>query len=394
MSRTITLFLLLWLLAGDAGLGQAAHTACFGVERGEWPTDGPDAAAGSTQSAPPGMTPPNVLTGSEPLFVFAAIGDAHIVDDRMVPGFDNRGYLTAGSIAKELLMNYVNDINNHNPRVDFTIVLGDISDKGKSWELRKAKEILGNLTSPYYPVVGNHDNFQDDDKAAWKAAFGYDSTHYVFEYRGFKFIIIDPTLNPYDPPDHIVRFDESTINWVRSELIKDPQEPTFLVNHYNLLTECWNAQFQTFAEVGQKCLTAKGRSATEYQVSTRTVHPGDSEPAQYYRVWDGGEELRTVLENYGNVVASINGHVHANRIENLNGITYVSVGATLVGRPSVRYFCVYPGRVEVDYQYISDRTLFDHVSNMCPNCSQCSSPGSVCSFIDGQVSDRRSTIVF
>jgi predicted phosphodiesterase len=329
-----------------------------------------------------------------PAFVFAVIGDAHIADDRMVPGFDDNGYLKAGSIAKELLMNCVDDVNNHNPRVDFTIVLGDISDSGKSWELRKGAEILGSLNSPYYPVVGNHDNFEDDDKAGWKNAFGYDSTHYVFEYRGFKFIIIDPTMNPCDPPDHVVLFDERATNWVRSELTKDPQEPTFLVNHYNLLSECWNARFQTSVKVGQNCLVAEARSAAESQESRATVYPRDSESPGYYRVWDGGSELRAVLEHCGNVIASINGHVHANRIESLNGITYISIGATLVGRPSVRYFYVYSDRVEIDYEYISDRNLFDHVSNMCPKCLHCSSPNSVCSFIDGQISDRRFTIAF
>jgi predicted phosphodiesterase len=335
-----------------------------------------------------------VCNSPEPLFVFAAISDNHIADDRMRPGTDHNGYLKARSIARELLMNCVDDINNHSPRVDFTIVLGDISDTGKSWELQKAAEILGGLNSPYYPVVGNHDNFRDDDKAAWKAAFAYDSTHYVFEYLGFKFIVIDPTLNPYDPPDHVVLFDQCTRDWVRSELVKDPREPTFLVNHFNLLNECWDAEFRTCQKVGQNCVATRVRSAAEDQESTLTVHSGDSGAFGYYRVQDGGEELRTTLEGYGRVIACISGHVHANRIDDLNGITYVTIGATLVGRPSVRYFYVYPDRVEIDYEYISDRSLFDHVSSMCPCCLQCSHPNSICSFIDGQLSDRRFTIYF
>jgi calcineurin-like phosphoesterase family protein len=357
-------------------------------------TDDYATPTGSNRLWLPGGTEQQIGEDNQPLFVFAAIGDAHISDDRMIPGFDNSEYLTAGSIVKELLTNYVNDIRNHVPRVDFTIVLGDISDKAKAWELNKAAEILNNLNSPYYPIVGNHDNFQDDDKAAWKSAFGYDSTHYVFHHKGFKFIVIDPTLNPYDPPDYTVLFDEKTRGWVRSELIKDPSEPTFLINHYPLLNQCWNAQFETFTKVGQNCLFAKVQSATEDQESTRTRWSSTPKVPRYYGVPDGGEDLRSILENYGNVIASINGHVHANRIEDFNGITYICVGATLVGRPSVRYFYVYSNRVEIDYEYISDRTLFDHVSNMCPNCGKCYDPNSVCSFIDGRLSDRRSVITF
>jgi predicted phosphodiesterase len=329
----------------------------------------------------------------EPLFVFAVIADTHLPDSRLLPPHDDHRYLKALSIAEALLINCVEDINNHSPAVRFTVVLGDISDNGKGWELNRAAEILGELNGEYYPVVGNHDNFRDDNKAAWKAAFGYDSTSYVFTCEGFRFIVIDPTLDPFDPPDHMVRFDENLRNWVRSQLDQYPDAPSFLINHYPLLNRCWNAGFQTYHRAGQNCLEAKARSASESEEPYRRGLPPDEEK-DFYKVYEGGTELRAILEGHGNVIASINGHVHANRAEEHNGVVYIDVGATLVGRPSIRYFYVYARRVEVNFEYISNDSLFAHVSGMCPHCTSCTHPNAVCSFIDGRIEDKRLAIHF
>jgi predicted phosphodiesterase len=311
----------------------------------------------------------------------------------MFPTQDDYGYLKAMSVAEDLLEVCVQDINSHYQEVDFTLVLGDISDEGKSWELERAAVILGGLDAPYYPVVGNHDNFQDDNKQAWKDAFGRDSTSYVVTWEGFKFIVIDPTLDPYDPPDHMVRFDEDLREWVRGELEEDPEMPTFLVGHYPLLNRCWTAAFRVFNRVGRTCLSAEDGHFAEDTPSSPRGYP-DPEYLNYYRVYPGGRELREVLEDHPNVIASLNGHVHANRAEEYKGITYIDVAATLVGRPCVRYFYVYPDRVEADFEYISDTDLFDHVSGMCPYCLRCTYPNSVCGFIDGRLEDKRFTIHF
>jgi predicted phosphodiesterase len=330
---------------------------------------------------------------SEPLFVFAVLADCHIPDSRVNPPGDDYAHLKALSIAQDLLANCVEDINNHVPPVDFTLVLGDMSDQGKAWELERAAQILGDLDAPYYPVVGNHDNFQDDDKRAWKNAFGYDSTTYTFEYGGFNFIVIDPTLDPYDPPDHVVLFDEGLRDYVRSILDREPLKPTFLINHYPLLNRCWDSMFRVYEEAGGNCLDREERLISEDTPPERRGYPGGTEAA-YYRCYEGGAELRSILETHGNVVAAISGHVHANRMQVVNGITYIDVGATLVGKPSVRYFYVYDRRIEVDFEYISNDTLRNHVEGMCPRCRECSHPNQVCRFINGDLEDRRFTVFF
>jgi hypothetical protein len=285
---------------------------------------------------------------SEPVFVFAVLADPHVPDSRGFPPGDDYLHLKALSVAEALLANCVEDINNHYPKVSFTMVLGDLSDVGKPWELQRAAEILANLDAPYYPVVGNHDNFQDDNKRAWKDAFGFDSTDYMFRHGGFNFIVIDPTLDPFEPPDRMVLFDEDIRAYVRSILDAEPEAPTFLFNHYPLLNRCWDASFRVYRKIGLNCVASCAEPISEDAPPEPRGYPPLLD-MPYYRVYEGGRELRSVLEDHGNVIAAVNGHVHANRREVLNGITYIDIAATLVGKPSVRYFYVHDHRIEVDF---------------------------------------------
>ena len=347
----------------------------------------------------PDRLPPGALRGippyecSEPLFVFAVLADTHIPDSRGFPASDDYLHLKALSIAEAILSNCVSDINSHRPQVDFTIVLGDISDTGDPWELQRAAEILGRLEAPYYPVVGNHDNFQDDNKQAWKDAFGYDSTQYVFSYGGFNFIVIDATLDPFDPPDRMVHFDEGVRAFVRSVLEREPGVPTILFNHYPLLNRCWDAAFRVYQEAGLNCLGARAEAISDDPEPERRGYPPlPGEP--YYRAYEGGRELRAILAGCGNVVAAVNGHVHANRRQELDGVTYIDIGATVVGKPSVRYFYVYDHSIDVDFEYISNDTLLSHVERLCPQCRRCTHPNQVCSFINGDLESRRFRIYY
>lgn len=282
--------------------------------------------------------------------VFATIGDSHFREG----GYADSRYIKAMDISGDLLRAYRNDINAHVPPVDFAVHLGDLTDLGSTHEFEVSRRIMDSLTCPLYPVVGNHDNFKSDGKAGWLAFARRDSTTYAFDVQGFHFIVIDCTLNPYQPP--YVDCDSTLRVWVAENLTANHSKPTVVLSHYNSWQRHWNAMFDT------------------------TLH---------YAEYRGMPELREVLEDAGNVVAVVNGHVHANRVEKHNGIYYVDVGATLVGPPSVRYFYVYPDRIEVDFEYLSNQSLFDRVTSLCGGCCCCFSPDQVCSFIDGALADRR-----
>ncbi len=285
----------------------------------------------------------------ELLFVFATIGDSHITAWPV----DSQKYIEALSIASDLLSCYVADINSHLPSVEFTVHLGDITHGGIVREFSEARSILDSLESHLYPVVGNHDNMQSDNKQAWRDFAGMESTSYTFDWLGFHFIAIDCTGDPY--PGKGVECDSTLRRWVAEDLAANRDNPTFVLSHYNMWERTWSATFDTTRVYGEYC---------------------------------GVPELRQVLEDAGNVLAVINGHVHANRVEKHNGIYYVDTGATLVGPPSIRYFHVYPESVVVTSEYISDSRLFDHAVSLCSRCSECFDPLRVCDFIDGSSSDK------
>jgi 3',5'-cyclic-AMP phosphodiesterase len=287
------------------------------------------------------------------LFTFAIIGDSHI---RSNGGIDLR-YIKDMDDAPGLLANYVRDINAHVPPVDFTVHLGDITDLGMPAEFDIAKQVLDSLACPLWPVLGNHDDFQSDHKQAWLNFAGLPSPTYSFDVQGYHFIVIDCTLDPYLPPR--VNCDAALRAWVAADLASHPGEPTVVFSHYNMWLRPWNPMFDT---------------------------------TQVYAEYLGMPELRQILESSGCVVAVINGHVHANRVEVHNGIYYIDVGATMVGPPSIRYFDAYPDRIEASFAYISDQNLFARVTALCPQCYSCFSPSEVCGFIDGRQGDKRFSI--
>ncbi|MFZ1946424.1 MAG: metallophosphoesterase [bacterium] len=292
--------------------------------------------------------------GQEPLFVFAVIGDSHIT----VTSCSDSKYGKAVDKSAELLAAYVKDINAHVPRVSFALHLGDITDKGVWSEFKIARGILDSLDCALYPVVGNHDNFESDNKASWKRFAGMDSTSYAFDFLGFRFIVIDCTQDPYTPG--AVNCRKALREWVAKDLERNRDKHAFVVSHYNMWERFWNSEFDT---------------------------------TRHYEEYKGMRELRSVLEDAGNVVAVINGHVHANRIEEHGGIRYIDVGATLVGRPSVRYFSVFPDRVEITYSYISDKALLDYVVKVSRSCVTCFSKEAMADFADGGTGDKQATIL-
>jgi len=284
------------------------------------------------------------------LFVFAVIADTHI---RVRYPMDDRRYLKAMTIAPQLLSTCVSDINRHRPRVDFVIHLGDVTDLGDSAEFAIAQELMDQLNMDWYAVVGNHDNFKSDGKRGWKNFARMDSTQYSFDYGNLHFVIIDCTLDPYVAP--YVNCDSIVREWVRADLLRNRNKPTIVLSHFNMWERGWNAMFDTTSR---------------------------------YEEHLGIPELRQIFEESGNVVAVINGHVHANRVKVHNGIYYIDINALVVGKPSIRYFYVCKDRIVVTYEYLSDPNLLAHLADLCTKCTNCFDREKVCNFIDGRRRDK------
>lgn len=149
-------------------------------------------------------------------FKFAFITDTHI-------GSPN-------GIAEEDLTRTVTDINSLDS-IDFALVTGDITEMGTDEEIKKAKELLDELTIPYYVIPGNHDTgWSESGGVSFIEIFGYDK--FAFEHKGYKFI--GTASGPYVrmSDGHIPR---DAVVWLDSVLNATPaDQPIINANHYPL----------------------------------------------------------------------------------------------------------------------------------------------------------------
>lgn len=155
-------------------------------------------------------------------FTFAWLSDTHISD--------------SGSGAEDLLA-AVQDINAL-PEIDFVIVSGDITEADMADNLDRAKEILNQLTMPYYIIPGNHDTkWSESGGTKFIQLWGDDK--FVFDRAGFKFIGMHqgPEMRMADG-----HFAPQDLRWLDSILthLKNPDQPLILVTHYPLDTSVDN----------------------------------------------------------------------------------------------------------------------------------------------------------
>lgn len=158
-----------------------------------------------------------ILPMSAQDFTFALLTDTHISKHNSAPAED--------------LNKVVTEINN-NPKIEFVIVSGDLSEEGDFTSLSQAKAILAKLNKPYYAVLGNHETkWTESGMTDFGKIFG--SERVKFEHKGFLFLGFNtgPLLRMAD--GHVVPQD---ISWLEKELSEAPiNQPTFLITHYPLL---------------------------------------------------------------------------------------------------------------------------------------------------------------
>ncbi len=288
----------------------------------------------------------------EPLFVFAAIGDPHVVQESR-SGHDDPRYLKASTISLKLLRNAVHDINAYRPAIHFAVVLGDIADHGYLKELQLGKAVLDSLNAPYYPVRGNHDARQEH----WEAVFGERRRNYTFDHKGIHFLVADCCATGRRGLE--VRWGADVLEWVKQDLKDHSRMPVFFFTHANLYERTWSAGFD--------------------QRDIYGAHPG-------------AEELRSILHESGNVIAAVSGHVHANRLELHEGLPHIEVGATCIAGASVRYFHVYRDRTEMTSERLSDGDLQKYAEYVAHRSPRLDDVDAALALIEGREADRVATL--
>lgn len=193
-------------------------------------------------------------------FGFAQGNDIHITDTKSVE-----------------ILNDAVDMINADPYVAFSLWLGDLTQDSASDAMALARMGLDRLRRPYYALRGNHD-----------LAGGYFEREFgplnrVFEYAGWKFILLDS--NPETEP-----IGGERIEWLR-ELLKatDPSQPIVLCTHHPL-----------------------------YPNTRAYLAPGAADVIALFK----GHNLKAVLS----------GHYHANQEEVIDGVLYTTTACLATTR--------------------------------------------------------------
>lgn len=195
--------------------------------------------------------------------------------------------------SKNYLVKAIADINTI-PNVDFVVFTGDNIDTANSSDLKAFISIANKLKFPYYMVIGNHEVFksQNLDKVEYmKIVRKYSKNcrpsgpNYVFEKKGFVFLVVDGAKEVIPGPAGYFRQD--TLKWFDKKLTQYKKRDVVVFQHFPIVEPYHN------------------RTHTTYNI----------------------KDYEDVLKKHSNVIAIISGHYHANGEAKKDGIYHISTPA-------------------------------------------------------------------
>ncbi len=223
------------------------------------------AAAGMTRVVP---APPS--TGA-PLFSFGIVADIQYADKDSRPKYYYR----------DSLINLENCVSNWNQEaLAFVVELGDFVDLYGTNTLETIMPVYCRSKAPRYFVVGNHDNYiPTNDTETVLEKYGIAKDHYDFTVQNWRFITLNNSRG-YLPADQCA--------WL-SATLKDARR-----KDQKAIVFCHYLCRQT------------ARAIDFYFMKNK-------------------EEVGSILESSGNVVAYFSGHFHPGGYRQTNNVHYVSV---------------------------------------------------------------------
>jgi len=225
---------------------------------------------------------------------FGVIADLHYADMEMR---NNRYY--RDSLGK--LAECIELFNERKPA--FIIELGDFIDGGlKESEivnLARIRAVFDLFRGDRYHVLGNHD-LATMSKEEFLKLSGARGAFYAFSYGLFHFIVLDGNYNA-DGSEYNAGNFIWTETWIHT-----PQQ------------EWLRSELERF----------RGGEVIVFVHQTLDDDPVDSE--NLHRV-NNAPEIRSILEEAGNVRAVITGHKHAGGFSVVNGIPYVTLKGAVEG---------------------------------------------------------------
>lgn len=203
---------------------------------------------------------------------FMLVGDPHVKSSS--GGVEGRGNERLRSIVKFA----------DKSDIDFIVFLGDEADDGKNRTLGIVKNILNNLTKPYYVVAGNHD------------------------------IIVSPNLfeNYFGPMEHVENVKGYQLLfvgiWNETNYI-NPKTHGKVILH-------WKFDFNNSNKSMPTIIFSHGPSVNA---------PMNATACNWGTFFGYANTMQPELNKFSNLLAEYAGHVHYDTDQTINGIRYVTV---------------------------------------------------------------------
>ena len=116
-------------------------------------------------------------------------------------------------------------------KADFCVLVGDLSENGRSDQLGGVVDVFGKLGIPVFKIIGNHDYVTETDRAPFVEICGPD-LNYHFSHKGWQFVALDSTEGTRA---YRTRIQPSTFSWLDRNLPSlDKTKPTVLFTHFPL----------------------------------------------------------------------------------------------------------------------------------------------------------------
>lgn len=105
--------------------------------------------------------------------------------------------------------------------VSFSLIAGDITDRGMSREFKFVGDIIGGFVKPVLTVVGNHDGLNNGDKI-YKRMFG--PLDYSFTYNGITFVMWNNNAYEWDVN---LQWLSDTVNGSKGKVVVISHQPPY-----------------------------------------------------------------------------------------------------------------------------------------------------------------------
>ena len=245
------------------------------------------------------------------LFRFIQWNDVHIDETRP------SSYRLANEKMR-YLVDWANKTENQ-PRPDFVVGIGDMIHGGAvaslAPDIRLQKSLLADLEIPFYPVIGNHENVQQEGNTSYEAsfheAFGEDRTNYTLRHKGLLFVMLN---NSGAPSSNSREVGKRRNEWFRSVLDGSPDLPKIVCCHIPL------------APLRDESVLKKSFGFSSYAAKD--------------------DQLLGLVDKYAkSIVAVLSGHLHLTGVVIRNGVRHVSISGTASYPCDFASFDVYPERI-------------------------------------------------